>query len=292
MKKLYVVSLFLFFVIVSQAQDTLLANYPLTENGVDQTGNNDDMTLVNAVFENGGVFSNGIYYGNDTTGTIIQTPMINGFDASNFTVLLDFYIKTYPGFRQAIVIGGPSWRWLGAYMDVNKIALMANDLTTYEITQRSIELNSWNTLGISYSSATGKVSVFVNDGGVGEYDVPEISTSGDFAFVNSHNGNGSAFSGYWRNLRIYNTSFLAGINDRKTLEGVSVSTTSDLISINVSTTNRPLSAKLIDLNGRLIASEELVQGVNTFSVPSGNNIYLVEVADNQGRKLTKKIVAR
>jgi len=51
---------------------TLIADYPLTSDAVDATGNYGNTTLTNAPFQDGGVYSNGVYNDGTTNGSIIQ----------------------------------------------------------------------------------------------------------------------------------------------------------------------------------------------------------------------------
>ncbi len=74
-----------FFVIELMAQDLTemepIAHYKLINTAEDSLGFNSDISLLNAPFQGDqGVFSNGIYRGIDTTGTEIETPIIDALD--------------------------------------------------------------------------------------------------------------------------------------------------------------------------------------------------------------------
>ena len=93
MKKLYSIVIALLFITqLGLNAQTLLAEYPLVEDGVDATGKNTDMTISKASFQNDGIYSNGIYYGSDTTGSYISTPQIEGFNFDDLTIKVDFFI--------------------------------------------------------------------------------------------------------------------------------------------------------------------------------------------------------
>ncbi|MFH1845519.1 MAG: hypothetical protein ABIF77_20225, partial [bacterium] len=75
------------------AKSEKIAHYPLTSDAVDITGNNGDMTLTNAPFQDGGVYCNGIYPGGDPTATIVMTPEIVGLNPESCAVSAEFKIS-------------------------------------------------------------------------------------------------------------------------------------------------------------------------------------------------------
>ena len=90
MKKLFLFTMVLFLgVFNAYSQDNLEAFYPLQANGNDTTEQNGEMIIYYAPFQNGGIYSNGIYNGGSEEGSHIRTPYIGNLDVDNFSVLLD-----------------------------------------------------------------------------------------------------------------------------------------------------------------------------------------------------------
>ena len=81
MKNIYFISIaIVLFSFSSLSAQTLLAEYPLLSDGVDISGNNAEMTILEAPFQNGGIYSNGIY-----TGT---TPWARTFKVLKLLILI------------------------------------------------------------------------------------------------------------------------------------------------------------------------------------------------------------
>ncbi len=291
MKKFYY--LFVLAILITgglQAQE-LMARYPLTINGADTTGQNDDMELTNAIFENGGVYSNGIYYGNDTNGTVLVTPPFASFNYDDFTVYLTFYMNQYPGSRMPVLIGGRLWRWIGVYADTSNVWFMANDGSIYQNTNHTIPLNQWNTLRISYNGAMDKCYLYLNSNLIGEYDIESFNTGDDPRFINSHEGQGLTFKGYWRDLVFYNSSEPTGIDNINTLSTILASAGGNLLTIQVPQQASVITMKVIDLQGRYINSYRLKQGNNSIITNNPGSGYLLIFSNRNGNQIVKKVMA-
>ncbi len=291
MKKIYLTLVITLLTIAGLQAQTLLAFYPLKSNGADTTGNNEDMFLKNASFSNGGVYSNGIYYGNDTMGSVIQTPAINKFDFNDFTVLLDFYVEEYPDFNKPIIIGGPSWRWLGAYLDEGgRLSLMANDGSDFFQTDEVVALNTWNTLALSYNKAEQQLRIYLNSKLITEGNVTDLTHNNDGKFINDHGGNGQTFKGYWRNLKIYNSSVVAGVAKNNELKGVEVLLIHNRLKVLVPPNEKSIEMQIIDMNGNKLNNTLLNTGPNELSISylkTGN--YLLVFRNKPGQQMVKKI---
>ncbi len=289
-KALFIFSFILASTFYINAQSSLMANYPLTENGVDVSGQNDSLTLKNVIFQNGGAYSNGIYAGNDTTGSEIMTPPFTTFDYDNFTVYLDFKIEAYPENREPIIIGGYLWRWIGAYVDGDKLAFMANDFSLYEITDKSIPLNQWNKLRISFKKEDDKCSLFLNDSLVSDYTILEFSSGDDPRFVNYHGGSGITFKGYWRNLVFYNSSNPEGIDEISPFENISVSYSNEYLSVNVPGRSGNIVMDIFDVQGSMLKTAWLSKGVNRFTLNLREGVYMLRFKNDKGVGSVKKIM--
>ena len=267
-----------------------MARYPLTVNGADTTGQNDDMELLNATFENGGIYSNGIYYGNDTTGSVLVTPPFTNFNYSDFSVYLSFYMNEYPGSRMPVLIGGRLWRWIGIYADTSTLWFMANDGSLYETTNQTIPLNQWNTIRISYNGAMGKCYLYMNSEKIGEYDIEAFNTGDDPRFINSHEGQGLTFKGYWQDLIFYNSSDPTGINKINVLSDIQITTRGNLLTIQIPIQTTGVLMKVIDLQGRFIKDYQLTPGTNSITIDEPKSGYLLVFSNHSGNRVVKKII--
>jgi hypothetical protein len=199
---------------VALADGALLVNYTLDQTAVDQTGNYDDVGIINAPYEEGGVYLNGNYIGSDPDSSEVLTPQITLLDFSAFSASVEFKVGEWPasGYRP-ILICGRSWRWMGAKMNGDgELALLYNGLTTAYSTETA-SLDEWHTLALIYDGTTGRL---ILDGV--ELIAKDFTPNhgDDRRFVMHHSGNGIAFKGHVRNIMIYN-----GVEDSLPVESES-----------------------------------------------------------------------
>jgi hypothetical protein len=213
MRKLSMVSLILCLLLattliagaVPSDKATLIAHYPLLADALDATGNNDAMTLTNAPFQDGGVFCNGIYPGGDPAASIVQTPMIAGWDPESFTASAEFVISEYPPAGivwRSIFMCGTSWRWMGVdiYSD-GLLGLRYNNSIPIH-TDQPVSLDTWHEAMISYDGTVGRGYLYLDGEWVCEIDFVPIHH--DFLNIATHNGaSGRQFLGIFRELKVY-----------------------------------------------------------------------------------------
>jgi hypothetical protein len=186
------------------AQPTLIADYPFTADGFDLISSA-EATLQNALFAEGGVYSNGIYPGNDPSGTSVITAEIESLDFEHFSFTLEFRAASLPTELSwmPIVSGGPLWRWLTVLITrEGQIGLRVNNGSIQEISDRTVEVDVWHDLTVKYDGDT--VAVLLNDTAVIQMSVPDLDTGDNKRISNIDWGAGRAFKGYWRNLKVYN----------------------------------------------------------------------------------------
>jgi len=286
---------FLFLAIISlfslHAQtDSLLANYPLITDGIDATANNDDMTLKNAPFENGGVYSNGIYIGVDTTGSVIATPSINNFNFDQFTITVEFRIDSYPSSKNPVIIGGKSWRWIGAFIEDEHLAFMANDYSNYYVTDEVVELNTWNKLSISFSKKQKNAQLYLNGKLVYEELIPVLVHNDDGQFLNYHGGTGITFKGYWRNLKIFDTSGPAAIAENNPLNDIKVITNQRHVKIWLPSGEKEVNLQILDVVGKQLGSYRLTNRESIIHPQFSKTAnYLLVFTNGKGQKAVKKV---
>ncbi len=287
----FTLALVLVFVSALNGQ-TLLCSYPLSSDAVDVTGNNPDVFLDNAPFQNGGVYSNGIYYGDEPTGARIETPLINNFDFDDFTVIIDFFIEEYPANKIPIIMGGPTWRWVGSYVDKNgKVSLVVNNMSDSFNSDEVATLNQWHTLAFSYNHTSKELQLYLDNNLVLNEIVP-ILEHGDNEnkFLNANWGNGDTYKGYWRNLKIYNSSTVVGIFHNHELDGIEVLVLRNALKIMIPQTEKDIDVQLIDMRGVNLRSTRFTPGSNMLDVSglkTGN--YILLFTNPAGRKSTKEI---
>jgi hypothetical protein len=291
MKKYYVTFVIAFLLVFSaSAQDSLLANYPLVNDAVDATGNLEEISLTNAPFQNGGVYSNGIYYGVDLSGSVIQTPAIANFDFGNFTVSLDFNIEALPDFRTPIIICGMSWRWMGAYIEGDKLVLMANDGSVYELSADVVSLDQWHNLVINYNSSEQKARMYLDENLVLTKDIDALNHNNDAVIVNEHAGSGETFKGYWKDLKIFNTSHIASVNDINAQQ-IKVINTSGRLLVNIAGDD-VYKLNVYGLSGNIVASYSVGPGSNSLDNSKlATGVYLLEFIRSDNQRLVKKFLA-
>lgn len=292
LKKLF----FTLFIVIGfqftiNAQDSLIAHYPLVYEGNDITENNPDMILENAPFQNGGVYSNGIYYGSDTTGSLVQTPSINNFNFDDFTITMDFKIDSYPTGNNPIIIGGMLWRWIGAYMDGDKLAFMANDGSDYYITDEVVALSQWHIISLRYSKQYKQIGMYLNGNLVVLEEIPILLHNNDAIFSNEHGGSGDTFKGYWRNLEIFNTSQIAAINESAQLSGIEVFVDRESLNILMPQNKKDISMQMFNISGIRLGTYYLTAGSNSINISgikSGSHILVF--TDNAGNRAVRRIL--
>ena len=210
------------FMSFALAQSALIADYPFTADGVDVISGA-EAALQNALFAEGGIYSNGIYSGSDPSGTIITTAEIEALDFEHFSFTLEFRAESLPTSVNwmPIVSGGPLWRWLTVLItDEGYIGLRANNGSVQEISEQLVEVDVWHDLTLKYAGDT--LGVLLNDTEVLQVSVPDLETGGDKRLSSSDWGTGRTFKGYWRNLKVYNGDVAVSLPEVRYQAGIKV----------------------------------------------------------------------
>lgn len=198
---------------VSQTLE-VIADYPLIDDLVDDTGNNNDVFLEgNPTFPtlpSTGVSlcSNGIYI-IDADGQNIETPIMPTFDIRNFSMEVEFNVTQLPGVinsrtRMPIIMGSRFARWLGIYIDSSGVMgfKFNNFSTNYRWSNTSISgIGNWHSTKITYYN--GHVELFLDDQLIMTDDVgPLVTFQNTFNFSVTDFSEGNPFYGCIRNLII------------------------------------------------------------------------------------------
>lgn len=251
------------------AEGTMIAFYSLNQTATDMIGINGDANIVNAPYEEGGVYLNGNYVGTESDSAMVKTPTIAMLDFSSLSVRVDFKISELPSTARPILFCGASWRWMGATLTTNgQIYLNYNGYTGPACVE-VVTPGVWHTLAMTHDGTTGRVLL----DGVEVLSKDFVPYDGnDRKFVTQNGSNGTAFKGHIRNLVIYNgvVQFVAGVES----EGTPVAQSSmrnypnpfnpaTTIAFELPTASTT-SLGVYDISGRLVKSllvgESMVQG--------------------------------
>lgn len=215
----------LFFACSLSAQDfsayQLIAHYPFSSNGNDITTNYGDATMENVNYAQSGAYSNGMY---GTGASLIKTPNISGLNTNDFAINLKFNPDEVPG--SPILMVGNSWRWLHCFTEYNFTTSSNNLSVTVSKTNgfdqniqttQAIQPNTWYEMTVMYSAQNNTLTIYVDNQQVGQETLDaSIAHNNDFDFVNQDGGLGQTFKGHLRDLKIYNKSASASIDENLT----------------------------------------------------------------------------
>jgi Secretion system C-terminal sorting domain/Concanavalin A-like lectin/glucanases superfamily len=188
----------------------MIAHYKLDGTPDDATGNNPPIQLINTPYQDGGIYLNGIYTGNDpVNGSDATTPQINGFTFSKFAIEAKFKITSYQ--TNPVFVGGTGWRWMGFYIFDSTAALFYNNGNFVSSTV-TISLNTFHTATVVYDSSS-QMGKWYMDGSLID-SVSFVLQHGDDKNVSTSNfGMGFVFEGIFDNLKIYSLSGVTGVED-------------------------------------------------------------------------------
>ncbi len=177
-----------------------LARYPLTANAADALGTCEDMILVNSPFSNEAIYCNGIYSG-EPGGSSAGTVELTNLNFNGFIVAVEFMVATNE--YRPVFIGGSLWRWGGAYtLGDGTLGLFLNGGGPYPGSE-TYATGVWHEVAFVYNAANTTAEVYLN-GKLSARRVDVLQHNNDQNIHNTHYGNGNAFKGYWRNLRVWN----------------------------------------------------------------------------------------
>jgi hypothetical protein len=181
-------------------EQNLIAFYPLSINGNDELGNNAQMTLTNAPFQNGGIFCNGIY-----TSCSASTPPINNFTFNSFTISADFLVTE--NLTQPVFVCGQGCRWLGFYLKADGTVDLFYNNSNHLSSSITYGLNQWNNAKVTYDGTT--VNMYLNNILACSVQIQldySICGTSDTKIGVTNWSNGQGLKGYYKNLKIYNNA--------------------------------------------------------------------------------------
>jgi hypothetical protein len=184
----------------------VLAHYPLQSDGVDATGNNGDMIIENAPFQDGGIYCNGIYYMNPG-GYNVRTPSIAALNFDSFAISGEFKISEYPSpGPKPIFTGGTTYRWMGAEITTDGRLGMLYNNSNHVASSTTVSLDTWHQVILVYDGSTQTGSIYLDNEFISSMSF--VIDHGDVRNVTLMNpAAGTAFKGVFRELVIYDAAY-------------------------------------------------------------------------------------
>ncbi len=190
--------------IADESSGELIAHYPLIENASDATGNFGPMILENTPFENGGIFSNGVYIlDNQTFISHAETPYLSLLNLDAFTISAEFMVTENP-ILIPVFVGSHSHRWVAFYLaNDGKMRLKYNN-SIFLDSDLIYSLNTWHEARITFDNQTQKLEMYLDGELAVNVTVTELE-HGNFKDIGITDfSQGRVFKGFLRNLKVYN----------------------------------------------------------------------------------------
>ncbi len=196
---------------------TIIADYPLTVNTADSTGNYGNISLNGLSGPSGSLCQSG------NSNDYAITPSLTSFNLDSFQIQVDFSISQLTTKNNPIITAGPGYRWIGMYIDPSgHLGLLCNNGTNIS-SSALVTLTTWNTGQLQYTA--GHVRLFLNDTLVLDQCIGALVTGGEQFFYTANFGTATAFNGCVKNLIISNNPvvpLLKSVNNVAICNGDSV----------------------------------------------------------------------
>ncbi|HPF36463.1 MAG TPA: LamG domain-containing protein [Candidatus Krumholzibacteria bacterium] len=203
------------------AQPSLLAHYTLDDTMADALGITGDAVSGNIVYEEGGVYINGLYPGDTGDAAWYETPDIVALDYAGFSFSVEFMIAAAPGIARPVVMGGGAYRWLGVDIDPDGVPFLTY-LSGHHgpVASGPVTPGEWHTAAVTYDGTSATLIIDGVVAGSQAVDLsPEWVNGGRKGFTCLDSGTGRNFLGHLRNLRVYD-----GVEQTLPQEAVSMGT--------------------------------------------------------------------
>ncbi len=193
----------------------LLAYYPLHSHWNDNTVRHGPMVLTNTLYQEGGIYCNGIYV-LDPSGTGCQaiTPSLYDFDFNSFTIDVAFKVDEYPTITERpVFIGGGAYRWAGFILQTDSTVLFRYNNNFDQPSTLHYSLNTWHEATITYDGSVGNL-----------YLDTKLACSVQFTIDHGNDrnvgitnfANATTFKGWIRDFRIYSSVVVpTGVREQK-----------------------------------------------------------------------------
>ena len=170
----------------------------------DATGTQSDMTVVNAPFQNSGIFCSGQY-----SNLQARTPYLTSFDPGLFSVQCLFKPASFGGAGttgRPIIMADISRRWLGAEIGVEGQLIIRTNNSTLADTGVTLSLDTWYNLVLCYDGATDELRVYLDESLVHTVTEYTPNAGSGTQFLVRNGANGTAFHGVIKEIKVYDTT--------------------------------------------------------------------------------------
>jgi hypothetical protein len=211
MKKIHLIFNLLLISLLSVSQNIdiksgLIAHYPLTENAEDITGMQEKIKLQHSPSGEDGSYCSGVYNDQTTLNPDTKTAALSGFNYKNFTISVEFKVTDFR--YQWVFTLGVGGRLVGYLLkDDSTIFLTGSNHRNKKLTKGKYDLNKWFLATITYNNGIAKI--YLNNNIIGEDEI--VFKYFDNEFTTTNFGNGIAFKGNIRNIRVYSRT----LNDKE-----------------------------------------------------------------------------
>lgn len=266
---------------VLQAQNLehfeLKAHYTLVNTTEDALGVWDTIELINApLSDTNGVYSFGGYI-NDAANedsSLVISPGIDAINAPQFAIQLEVKMDQLESKGRPIIVVGESWRYLGfATGSDSSFQLILNG--NYQSGEPYYaKAGQWQTLTVIHSTGDSLTSFYVDGTLIYRRKAFLDHPASDTKIMNTHFGTGSAFKGYWRNLKVFTsdsttspTVDIAGLKELSVFPNPS----RGIVTVDLEDTSEPVNTLIIyDANGRVVRTiNDISQTVDVHDLPQG-----------------------
>jgi len=159
------------------------------------------ITLVNAPFQEGGIYCNGIYqYSGGDNWYLVITPQLEKLNFNSLSISAKFKVGERK--KMPVFVGGRSYRWLAFYLNPDGKVSLKYTGNNYVDCEVSYRLNTWHEAVITYD---GSVARLYLDGNPGCSVRAALDFGNDERITLSDFSNGATFKGILSDLKIYNT---------------------------------------------------------------------------------------
>lgn len=275
----------------------LVAAWPLIENAADSLGQQAEFELVNVVGPSQeGIYLNGNYIYGDPDSSLASTPPIN-WDFDRLAVSLEIKLVDTSNSRPIFILGD-SYRWLGAYLQDDKIGLLVNDFSSAALSDLTLEPGKWYRVALRWEKDTARLYVDGQEVAVATADsLIHDELPADRQMSNTHFGLGLAFKGYWRRVYVWSGPLATATRER-TAPHLELrcwpNPTIDLLELRVPPGR--WTFMLYDLSGRRRATHQMWNGSATRwrldrkALPAG--LYFLEARSTGGQSGWSKVVLK
>lgn len=288
-----IISITILFHIPAYTQSELIAHYPFYQDGADSLGMHDDADLENVIFTDSSAYLDGNYYWDDNMGSHLLVGPLSNWDPEHFRLSLNVKIDSLPEATDLpIIVLGSSWRWMHANVTPHGEIELAIDGSGQITSDSIVRIGEWAPLIIERDSTQGTALLIYNDSDTLEVLVEKTNHNNDKRISASHGGSGKTFKGYWRNLKVFNTtdvmtsSLLQPDLDIRIYPNPST----DYLMIE-NNNNIKLNASLYSVSGRKFHTLEIQPFSAQKFAPNTptTGIYYLELK-NKNQRLSRKIV--